>query len=60
MASTDQWLSTVKASLLGNGFFDMEDTVVGERFEDLERRGTRLATPYGVDFLKTIVLHPVR
>ncbi|KAK8036355.1 hypothetical protein PG993_008969 [Apiospora rasikravindrae] len=41
-----------------DGFYDLQDSVAGERLEDMDNRGRRFVTPYGLDFLKFIVLNP--
>ncbi|KAI0198506.1 hypothetical protein F4808DRAFT_259919 [Astrocystis sublimbata] len=48
----------IKKCLERDGCYDLEDPVAGERFKDLEDRGRRFVTPYGIDFLKVIVLNP--
>ncbi len=60
MASTVLREKKIKECLERDGCYDLEDPVAGERFNDLEDRGRRFVTPYGIDFLKVIILNPVR
>ncbi|KAK8000491.1 hypothetical protein PG990_013091 [Apiospora arundinis] len=58
MASTTFDKAAIKRSLIEDGFYDLQDPVAGERFEDMDNRKRRFVTPYGIDFLKFIVLNP--
>ncbi|KAI1286557.1 hypothetical protein F5Y03DRAFT_402107 [Xylaria venustula] len=58
MASTVLREKKIKECLERDGCYDLEDPVAGERFNDLEDRGRRFVTPYGIDFLKVIILNP--
>ncbi|KAI1439428.1 hypothetical protein F5Y02DRAFT_412233 [Annulohypoxylon stygium] len=58
MASTVFSLDLVKESLVENGFFNLQDSAVGERILDMERRKFPFATAYGLDFCKYVLFHP--
>ncbi|KAJ5556654.1 hypothetical protein N7513_001775 [Penicillium frequentans] len=52
MASTAFTLDIARRSLLEEGFFDLNDSTVGNRVLEMERRGFPYLTEYGMDFCK--------
>ncbi|CAG8005772.1 unnamed protein product [Penicillium olsonii] len=52
MASTAFQLDVARRTLLEEGFFDLNDSTVGDRVLEMERRGFPYLTEYGMDFCK--------
>ena len=52
-------LKIAQKSLLEEGFFDFNDSLVGERVLDMEERDFPYHTEYGLDFCKQFVLDAV-
>ncbi|KAJ5111751.1 hypothetical protein NUU61_001381 [Penicillium alfredii] len=52
MASTTFTLDVAMRSLLEKGFFDLNDSTVGDRVLDMEKQGFPYLTEYGMDFCK--------
>ncbi|KAJ6001019.1 hypothetical protein N7481_001428 [Penicillium waksmanii] len=52
MASTAFTLDVARHCLLEEGFFDLNDSTVGNRVSEMERRGFPYLTEYGMDFCK--------
>ncbi len=60
MASSRFELDIAQRSLLEEGFFDFDDSLVGERVLDMENRGFPYFTEYGLEFCKQFALDAVR
>jgi len=56
MASSRFELDIAQRSLLEEGFFDFDDSLVGERVLDMENRGFPYLTEYGLEFCKQFAL----
>jgi hypothetical protein len=52
MASTTFALVDASKSILEDGFFSMDDSVVGEHVSEMEQKDFPWASEYGVDFCK--------
>jgi hypothetical protein len=59
MASTEFSLEAANKSLSEEGFFALEDSVVGEGILEMEKRGFEYFSEYGLDFCKQHVLNEV-
>ena len=59
MASTSFTLDIARRSLLEEGFFDLNDSTVGNRVLEMERRGFPYLTEYGMDFCKQFAFDDV-
>ncbi|PVH69048.1 hypothetical protein DL98DRAFT_506210 [Cadophora sp. DSE1049] len=57
MASTEFSLEAANKSLSEEGFFALEDSVVGEGILEMEKRGFEYFSEYGLDFCKQHVLN---
>lgn len=59
MASTTFTLDVARRCLLEKGFFDLNDSTVGDRVSEMERRGFPYLTEYGMDFCKQFAFDEV-
>lgn len=59
MASTAFKLDVARRSLLEEGFFDLNDSTVGDRVLEMEMRGFPYLTEYGMDFCKQFAFDEV-
>lgn len=59
MASTAFQLDVARRTLLEEGFFDLNDSTVGDRVLEMERRGFPYLTEYGMDFCKQFAFDEV-
>lgn len=59
MASSAFTLDVARRSLLEKGFFDLNDSTVGDRVLEMERRGFPYLTEYGMDFCKQFAFDEV-
>jgi hypothetical protein len=59
MAPTAFTLDAARRSLLEEGFFDLNDSTVGDRVLEMERRGFPYLTEYGMDFCKQFAFDEV-
>ena len=57
MASTAFALEDARKSVLENGFFCMDDAMVGEHVLEMERREFPFSSEYGLEFCKISVIH---
>jgi hypothetical protein len=57
MASTTFALVDVKKSILEDGFFSMDDLVVGEHVLEIQQKEFPFALEYGLEFCKLNVLN---
>jgi len=60
MASTTFSIEDAKKSILEEGFFDLNDSVVGKPIQEMEQEGFPFFTEYGLDFCKKYVLDDTR
>lgn len=59
MASTIFSLEVAKKSLRDEGFFDFNDSTVGEHISEMARKAFPYLSEYGLDFCKQHVLDDV-
>lgn len=57
MASTAFSLEVARGQLDEYGFFDLQDSAMGEHMRQMEHRGFPLISEYGLDFCKDLVIN---
>lgn len=59
MASTALTVDMARTSLLEKGYFDLNDSTVGDRVLEMEKQGFPYLTEYGMDFCKQFAFDEV-